>query len=182
MFPDGIDLKKSKLTKDQRLWIVDALKAKRESSYSLARKLNCKSAFIRTIRLRAKRPKTSRPGRPYSLDDISRGELKAFKDGGDITYEAVIALLNREYVATRQRRHSDNRVNERKRKRKRMSRGTRRRYIMEYFPELLTPTVALSQPSPPTISIPISNPGDAGTRSSIGSIVNVIYSTIFPSE
>jgi hypothetical protein len=72
-----VSLRKNPPTQLQRRWIVQELNSGRETSYSLARKLDCDPSFMRTIRSRGRSGSCliGRPGGPRALDEISVAKM-----------------------------------------------------------------------------------------------------------
>jgi len=133
-FPTGYRISRlTLLTNHQRQWIFNC----KESSYSLAKKLNCKPSFVRTIRWigRKNGNQWNSRGRRKVLDDLSIANLQK-KANTQLTYEGAISLLHDEYSASFNRRHSEEFQLVSNNKRLRMPPQARLRYMSTFFPGL----------------------------------------------
>ena len=140
-FPAGpVNLKQNPPTMLQRLWIVQEMKSTRETSYSLAALLGCTSGFIRKLIFRVNKGIVPRgvPGRPRVLDTTSVSIIESARATGTVrTYDSVVDLLDTEYLESFKRAYPtkfQKRI--RGKKRLRMPRRSRRRYMQELFPHL----------------------------------------------
>ena len=180
-FPPGdVNLEEHPATAIQKRWIIQQMERTNETSYSLARKLNCKSGYIRKLMFRERKNRQyqfrDEAGRPKALDDQSETAIltNLQKRAGELSTADAITLLNQEYQATLTRKDPDSKV-------KKMPARTRKRYLEKLCPETLqnkkqevVPPPNLLHPAGlaiPAIQpmLPLSIPGGAGGSSSSSS-------------
>ena len=146
-FPeDGIDLVENPLTPIQKDWIVQKITASEETSNSLAKKLGCKPNYIVTIVSRHRRGirQTGKRGRPKVLDEISHRKIETVKAAQEpLDIEASKIIINQEYLATMARNYPTKYEKlSSGRKRLRVSRRTRDRYLSTLFVDVFNEEVS----------------------------------------